>query len=100
MNYTWQRAQQDDGSYFFYDPNLNHGLTGWDRTHTFNLILVYELPFGKGKKWGNDWVTLDRCVPGRLAVQREPDVPERRPVRRLVRRGGRATATWVRTGPT
>jgi outer membrane receptor protein involved in Fe transport len=58
MNYTLQKAQQDDGSYFFYNPDLNHGLTGWDRTHTFNLILVYELPFGKSKKWGNDWSTL------------------------------------------
>jgi hypothetical protein len=58
MNYTLQKAQQDDGSYFFYDPNLNHGLTGWDRKHTFNLILVYELPFGKSKKWGTDWNAL------------------------------------------
>jgi outer membrane receptor protein involved in Fe transport len=55
MNYTLQKAQQDDGSYFFYDPNLNHGLTGWDRKHTFNLVLVYELPFGKDKKWGTNW---------------------------------------------
>ena len=64
MNYTWQKAQQDDGSYFFYDPNLNHGLTGWDRTHTFNLILVYELPWGKGKKWGNDWGTVTDALLG------------------------------------
>ncbi len=52
MNYTWQKAEQEDGSYFFYDRDLNEGLTGWDRTHTFNLVLVYELPFGKDKKWG------------------------------------------------
>ncbi len=58
MNYTLQKAQQDDGSYFFYNPDLNHGLTGWDRKHTFNLILVYELPFGKSKKWGTDWNTV------------------------------------------
>ncbi len=64
MNYTWQKAEQDDGSYFFFDPNLNHGLTGWDRTHTFNLILVYELPFGKNKKWGNDWGTLTDAILG------------------------------------
>ena len=54
-NYTWQKAEQEDGSYFFYDRNLNKGLTGWDRTHTFNLLLIYELPFGKEKKWGTDW---------------------------------------------
>jgi len=56
MNYTWQKAEQEEGgNYFFYDRNLNKGLTGWDRTHIFNLILVYELPFGSDKKWGKDW---------------------------------------------
>jgi outer membrane receptor protein involved in Fe transport len=64
MNYTWQKAEQDDGSYFFYDPNLNHGLTGWDRTHTFNLVLVYELPFGKDKKWGSNWTPLTEAILG------------------------------------
>jgi hypothetical protein len=35
MNYTWQKAEQDDGAYFFYDPNLNHGLTaGIGRTRS------------------------------------------------------------------
>jgi hypothetical protein len=55
INYTLQKAEQEDGSYFFYDRNLNKGLTGWDRTHTLNLLLIYELPFGKEKKWGTDW---------------------------------------------
>jgi len=54
-NYTWQKAEQEDGSYFFYDRNLNKGVTGWDRTHTLNLLLIYELPFGKAKKWGTNW---------------------------------------------
>jgi len=57
-NYTWQKAEQEDPSYFFYDRNLNKGLAGWDRTHTFNLILVYELPFGKDKKFGNNWSSM------------------------------------------
>jgi hypothetical protein len=64
MNYTWQKAEQDDGSYFFYDPDLNHGLAGWDRTHTFNLILVYELPFGRDKKFGSSWSPLTDAILG------------------------------------
>jgi hypothetical protein len=64
MNYTLQKAEQEDGSYFFYDRNLNKGLTGWDRTHTFNLILVYELPFGNGKKWGTNWSPMTDAVLG------------------------------------
>jgi outer membrane receptor protein involved in Fe transport len=55
LNYTWQKAEQEgNGGYFFYDRDLDKGLTDWDRTHTLNLILVYELPFGKDKKWGTD----------------------------------------------
>ena len=88
MNYTWQKAEQEDGSYFFYDRDLNQGLTGFDRTHMFNLILVYELPFGKDKKWGTDLSPLANAPPGRLAVQREPDLPERPPVQRFLRRRG------------
>jgi hypothetical protein len=64
MNYTWQKAQQEDGSYFFYDRNLNQGLTGWDRTHTFNMILVYELPFGTDKKWGSSWSPMTNAILG------------------------------------
>jgi outer membrane receptor protein involved in Fe transport len=63
-NYTWQKAEQEDGSYFFYDRNLNKGLTIWDRTHTFNLVLVYELPFGKDKKWGTDWSPMADALLG------------------------------------
>ena len=64
LNYTLQKAEQEDGSYFFYDRNLNKGLTGWDRTHTLNLILVYELPFGTDKKWGTSWSPMTNALLG------------------------------------
>ncbi len=32
---------------------LNKALAGFDRTHTFQLYHVYELPFGKGHRWLN-----------------------------------------------
>jgi len=63
-NYTWQKAEEEDGGYFWYDRDLNQGLAVFDRTHTFNLILVYELPFGKSKKWGNNWSPLADGVLG------------------------------------
>jgi len=62
-NYTWQRAR-GEGDYFFWDRNLNRGVQDWDRTHTFNLVLVYELPFGHGKTWGNDWSPLADALLG------------------------------------
>jgi outer membrane receptor protein involved in Fe transport len=64
LNYTLQKAEQEDGSYFFYDRNLNKGLTGWDRTHTVNLVLIYELPFGTDKKWGTSWSPIANAFLG------------------------------------
>lgn len=33
------------------DINRNYGPTGYDRTHMFVASHVYELPFGRGKRW-------------------------------------------------
>jgi hypothetical protein len=55
MHYTYQDQAQDDGGYFFFDANLNRGPAGWQRDHGFVLSQVYELPFGKGKKFGSGW---------------------------------------------
>ncbi len=53
-HYTRQFQSADDGGYFFFDANLNRGPSGWQRDHGFVLAQVYELPFGKGKKFGGD----------------------------------------------
>ncbi len=50
-HYTWQSQVQEDGGYFFFDSGLNRGPAGWQRDHNFVLAQVYELPFGKGKKF-------------------------------------------------
>ncbi|MGH9818624.1 MAG: hypothetical protein ACRD43_00540, partial [Pyrinomonadaceae bacterium] len=36
------------------NPNLNFSRPDYDRTHTFNFNAIYELPFGKGKKYLNE----------------------------------------------
>jgi hypothetical protein len=51
MHYTWQDQVQEDGSYFFFDSGLNRGPAGWQRDHNFVIAQVYELPFGKGKRF-------------------------------------------------
>src|SRR5262249_38447961 len=53
-HYTFQHAKNNDGSYFFIDPNLNYGLNNFQRTHNFVVSALAELPFGKGKKWASD----------------------------------------------
>ena len=75
-----RRRSRKTATYFFYDRNLNKGLTGWDRTHTFNLLLIYELPFGKEKKWGTDWSPMADAFLGGWQFNADADVPERNPV--------------------
>lgn len=36
------------------NPRLNYAPSDMDRTHVFQGNWVYELPFGKGKRWGNN----------------------------------------------
>jgi hypothetical protein len=39
-------------------PELEYARADYDQTHVFNLNTIYELPFGKGKRWLNEsgWV--------------------------------------------
>jgi hypothetical protein len=53
-SYTYQHAKNNDGSYFFIDPDLNYGLNPFQRTHNFIVSGMAELPFGRGKRWGSD----------------------------------------------
>jgi outer membrane receptor protein involved in Fe transport len=47
--YTLQRSENNDGEYFFIDPAVNRGTANFDRTHTFTLSTVTEIPVGRGK---------------------------------------------------
>lgn len=64
--YTWSRAMAnagDDngGPAWYINPERNWARAGFDRRHTFNQSYIYELPFGRGRRWLNqggatDWV--------------------------------------------
>jgi hypothetical protein len=44
---------------------LNYAPSDFDRTHVFQSIWVYELPFGRGKRFGNGWNGfVDRVLGG------------------------------------
>ncbi len=54
-NYTWQHAVADlDGGTAGFDKSVNYGPNDNYRNHVFILTQVYQLPFGKGKKWAGD----------------------------------------------
>lgn len=54
VNYTAQKAVGEGGGYFLWDRAIEKGVQDWDRTHIVNVTLVWELPYGRGKKWGGD----------------------------------------------
>ena len=53
-HYTFQKAKNNTGSYFFIDPELNYGPNEFGRDHNFVVSGLAELPFGKGKKYASD----------------------------------------------
>jgi hypothetical protein len=65
-NYTFQKTLTNAGgiTQARFEPfldvnqqNLEYARADYDQTHVFNLNGIYELPFGKGKRWMNsgDW---------------------------------------------
>ncbi|MGH9972010.1 MAG: TonB-dependent receptor [Pyrinomonadaceae bacterium] len=45
-------------------PELEISRADFDQAHVFNLSTIYELPFGRGKRWLSDGNWLDRLVGG------------------------------------
>jgi hypothetical protein len=48
----------------FSNPGLNYGRSDSDRTHVLNANFIYELPFGKGKRFLNQGGWVDRIFGG------------------------------------
>jgi Carboxypeptidase regulatory-like domain len=46
-----------------FDVNRTYAPSLFDRRHTFNLLVTYDLPLGKGKRWGSN-ALADKVVGG------------------------------------
>jgi hypothetical protein len=69
LNYTWSKAMTNNPGFFgisgvdgasaywqnYYNPQGDYGQNGFDARHTLNGTLVWQLPFGRGRKFGNSW---------------------------------------------
>ena len=62
-NYTFQKTLTDTGGtgqtnfdpkLDLRQPQLEYARADYDSTHVFNFNGIYELPFGRGKRWFND----------------------------------------------
>jgi outer membrane receptor protein involved in Fe transport len=72
LGYGWGHALSNVGEQFgpdvgFQDPwnwNNNRGTAGFDIRHKFVAGYIYEMPFGKGRRWANRPGALDLLVGG------------------------------------
>ncbi len=75
LNYTWQKALDGQSSLAevkVQDPfnrRLDYSRSSWDINHVFNFAYVYELPFGKGRKFGGSWTKAADLVLGGWALE-------------------------------
>jgi len=60
--FTWSKAIDDScgdadacAPQLYTDYALERGLSSIDQNYTMVLSSLYELPFGRGKRWGHDW---------------------------------------------
>jgi hypothetical protein len=79
FNYTWARSMTNNPGFFGisgvntasaywqndYNPASDYGPSGFDQRQSLNGTAVWQLPFGKGRKFGNTWNrALDESVGG------------------------------------
>ncbi len=48
--------------------NLDWGLSQIDLANNFTASVLYDLPFGRGKRFGNDWSGVTNTLAGELAT--------------------------------
>ncbi|MBI5281576.1 MAG: TonB-dependent receptor [Candidatus Solibacter usitatus] len=64
-SYTWAKAIQEALSHAdSYNMRASRSLADYDVAHRFVVSYIYELPFGKGRRFGADWKGLTNAVLG------------------------------------
>lgn len=75
MNYTWQKSLDGQSSLAEvkvqnpFDRRQDYSRSSWDINHVFNFSYVYELPFGKSRKFGASWNNAANLLLGGWALQ-------------------------------
>lgn len=75
VNYTWGKALDNQSSLAEtraqnqYDRRADWGRSSIDLRHIFQASYVYELPFGRGKKFGGNWNRATNVVLGGWSME-------------------------------
>jgi hypothetical protein len=69
---TWGAATQagPSGNYWqnLYNPNGDYARCYWDSTHVLSAYAVYDIPFGRGKRFGNNIPAAVNAVAGNWSI--------------------------------
>jgi hypothetical protein len=68
-NYTWSKYMQAISYANAGDASPTTSISDQDRPHRMVATVIYELPFGKGKRWGSSWPAAPRMILGGWQVQ-------------------------------
>ena len=75
MNYTWQKSLDGQSSLAesqkTQDPfnrRADYSRSTWDINHVYSFGYLYEMPFGRGRKWGTNWVKAGDLLLGGWAL--------------------------------
>ena len=75
MNYTWSKAMDEQSSLAEWktqDPfNIRNdwSRSSWDLQHVFQIAYQWDLPFGRGRRWGGDWNAAANALLGGWAIE-------------------------------
>jgi hypothetical protein len=52
-HYTYAHAKNQESGYYPIDPSYNYGRPEWQRNHVFVAVNMFDLPFGRGRKYAS-----------------------------------------------
>jgi len=69
LNYTWSKSMTNNPGFYgisgvdgasaywqdYYHPKADYGQSGFDVRHTLNGTAVWQMPFGRGRRFGSNW---------------------------------------------
>jgi len=87
-SYTFQHANNYDPTYFNIDPKVNYGASSDYRNHVFIFTEVYQLPFGRGKKFAGGVGRAADLLIGGWSINSSTNCQEWHPV-------GRSDCRWL-----
>lgn len=79
LNYTWSRSMTNNPGFYgisgvntasaywqdYYHPKTDYGPSGFDARQSLNGTAVWQLPFGKGRRFGSNWNrAVDEAIGG------------------------------------